>query len=373
MEKTGITVVGAGVIGLAVAFELSKSYKDIFVLEKNPSFGQETSSRNSEVIHAGIYYPRGSLKTRTCIEGKTLLYEFCENNHLACKRIGKLIVAIDDSEVEDLKYLFQQGLANGVEDLKFISQEEIKYFEPQVTARAAIYSPSTGIVDSHGVMQSLALQFASHNGQLAYNTELIAVEKKKGGFVATVKDKNGESFKFLTRFLINCAGLYSDKLAQMAGISSREYTLKYCKGDYFRVSPKKSGLINRLVYPLPKNERRGLGIHATLDLSAGLRLGPDEEYIVKIDYRVNESKKEIFYESVKRFLPFIEPDDLSPDTCGIRPKLQGPNEGFRDFIIREEGNNGLSGLINLVGIESPGLTASLSIARIVKGLVDKIS
>lgn len=371
MEKTDITIVGAGVIGLAIAVELSDSYNDIFVIEKNSAFGQETSSRNSEVIHSGIYYPKESLKAKTCIEGRRLLYEFCEKFKIVHKKIGKLIVAIDKNEVADLERLFEHALANGVEDLKLLAKSEIKKLEPNVTAEAAIHSLSTGILDSHGFMQSLSRQFSSRNGQIAYNSEAVGIDKDKGGFIITVTDKTEGPFRFFTRVLINCSGLNSDKISAMAGLSKEEYKLKYCKGDYFRVSASKSGLINRLVYPVPKKGRGGLGIHATLDLAGSLRLGPDDEYVEEISYAVAASKRASFYESARKFLSFVELGDLSPDMSGIRPKLQGHNEPFRDFIIRDEASNGLPAFINLIGIESPGFTASLAIAKIVRDIVKK--
>lgn len=369
MEKIEITIVGAGVVGLAVALELSKSYKDIFVIEQEYSFGQGISSRNSEVIHAGIYYPRDSLKTRTCIEGRRMLYDFCEKNGIAYKRIGKLIVAINDSEATDLEELFQHGLENDVEDLRLLSRKEIKELEPQVEATLAIFSPSTGIIDSHALMENLASQLQMNKGSIAYNTQVIGIDKSKGGFIVTVKDKSEGIFKFFTRIFINCAGLNSDRIAMLLGLSKNEYKLKYCKGDYMRVHQSKAGLINRLIYPVPKRADAGLGIHATLDLAGGLRLGPDDEYVKKIDYNVDAAKRKIFYESVSDFLPFISLEDLSPDMAGIRPKLQGPGEDFKDFIIKDESDNGFRGFINLIGIESPGLTSAFSISRIVKEIV----
>jgi L-2-hydroxyglutarate oxidase LhgO len=369
VEKIEITVLGAGVIGLAVAAELSRAYKDIFVIEKNLSFGQEISSRNSEVIHAGIYYPKDSLKTKTCIEGRHLIYEFCAKNNIEHKKIGKLIVAIDSSEVSDLEKIFKQGLENGVEDLRLISKGEIKELEPYVEAQTAIYSPSTGILNSHDLMKALVLQFENNGGQIAYNTEVIGIDKISEGFEVTVKNAGEDIFKFSTRIFINSGGLNSDKIAGMVGLAKDEYKLKYCKGDYFRASQSKAKFINRLVYPVPKNDRAGLGIHATPDLTGSLRLGPDDEYVDKIDYNIDASKREIFYKSVYNFLPFINLDDLNPDISGIRPKLQGPGENFRDFIIQSETDNGFLGFINLIGIESPGLTSSLSIARIVKDML----
>jgi L-2-hydroxyglutarate oxidase LhgO len=295
-----------------------------------------------------------------------MLYDFCTKNHIAHKRIGKLIVAINENEVEDLENLFKRGLENGVVDLKLLDKDGIKRMEPHIKAEAAIYSPSTGIIDSHGLMKNLGLQFESNKGTIAYNTEVIGIDKVKDGFEVTVRDKRKEVFKFFTRIFINSAGLNSDKIATMIGLSKDEYKLKYCKGDYLRVHPSKAKLINRLVYPVPRIEGAGLGIHATPDLAGGLRLGPDDEYVKRIDYNVDASKTKIFYESIRNFLPFINLEDLSPDMAGIRPKLQGPEEDFRDFIIKNESDDGLPGFINLIGIESPGLTSSFSIARIVK-------
>ncbi len=369
MEKVDIAIIGAGVIGLSVARELSRAFKEIIVIEKNTSFGQETSSRNSEVIHAGIYYPADSLKTKTCVEGRQLLYEFCNQNKVPHKKIGKLIVAIDKNEVGDLEGLFKKGLENGVKDLRFLSRNEIKTLEPHIEAEAAIHSPSTGILDTHSFMKNLVFQFESCGGQIAYNTELVGLDKIKDGFEVSVEDKREGVFKLSSRILVNCAGLNSDKVAGMLGLIKNEYKLKMCKGDYFRVHNNKAKFINRLIYPVPKEGRRGLGIHATLDLAGGLRLGPDDEYVDKIVYDIDGSKKKIFYESVSAFLPFIQLDDLAPDTSGIRPKLQGPKESFRDFIIQDEASNGLSGFINLIGIESPGFTSALSIARIADRMV----
>ena len=372
MEKVNITIVGAGVIGLGIAAELSKSYCDILIIEKNPSFGEETSSRNSEVIHAGLYYPKDSLKTKTCVEGRVLLYEFCTQHNINHKKIGKLIVAIDDSETSELEALFRIGLENGISDLKILSGKEANLLEPNISCRGAIFSASTGILDSHSFIKRLLQQFESRGGLAAFNTELKAIEKKGDDFLLIVSDPREGAFKVSTKILINCAGLNSDKVSQMIGLNNEQYKLKYCKGDYFRVQSRKAGLIGRLVYPIPKSKRAGLGIHATPDLAGSLRLGPDDEYVDRIDYKIDASKNKIFYESVKSFLPFIEPDDLSVDTSGIRPKLQGPGEPFRDFLIKDESAVGLRGFINLIGIESPGLTASLSIAKLVKNMVDQL-
>ena len=369
MEKVNITIVGAGVIGLSIASELSHLYKDIVIVERNPSFGQETSSRNSEVIHAGIYYPLNSLKLKTCLEGKALLYKFCENNNIPYRQTGKLIIAVNKDEIGDLEKLYRRGKENGVDDLMLMTKAEIKKIEPDITAEAAIYSPSTGILDTHKFMKFLGASFKKNGGQIAYNTELTDVAKTAHGYELTVTDNGKESFTFTTRKLINCAGLDSDKVASIAGVDPLEYKLKYCKGDYFRLSSSKAFSLRHLVYPVPKENRGGLGIHATLDLNGSIRLGPDDEYVDKPDYKIDPSKAKLFYESVKTFLPFVKLENITPDTSGVRPKLQGPGEGFRDFIIRHETASGHNGLINLIGIESPGFTSALSIARIVVGMV----
>ena len=361
---------GAGVIGLSIASELSKSCKDILVLERNSSFGQEISSRNSEVIHTGIYYPKDSLKTKTCIEGKKLIYEFCLENNIAHKRTEKLIVAVKKSEINALEDLLKQGLKNGVDDLRLITREEVKKLEPDIKAIAAIHSPSSGIMDTHGFMKKLADQFTGRSGQVAYGTEVIEIDKKKDVYEITVNDNQKESFKFSSRIVINCAGLNSDKISSLVGLEKKEYKLRYNKGDYFRVHNNKARFINRLIYPVPEERSAGLGIHATLDLGGGLRLGPDDEYVDKVNYDIDKAKKIKFYESAKISLPFIELDDLAPDTSGIRPKLQGQGEDFRDFIIKDEADDNLPGFINLIGIESPGFTSSLAIAKIVKKILE---
>lgn len=371
MEKANITIVGAGVVGLSIALELSKREKNIFVLEINDSFGRETSSRNSEVIHAGINYPANSLKTKACVEGNRLLYEFCIKYKIPHKRIGKLVVAISAEEAKELENTLKHGLSVGVQDLKLLDQDEIKNLEPNIKAKAAMLSPSTGILDTHSFMKSLASFFEENGGSIAYNTELTGIDKNKEGFMLTVKDKQGGTFKFFSRVLINCAGLNSDKISALAGIKKEEYRLKYCKGDYFRIGLTKAKMINRLIYPVPKKGGAGLGIHATLDIAGSLRLGPDDEYVKEINYEINPAKAKAFHENASQFLPFIELKDLSIDTSGIRPKLQGPGEAFRDFVIKDETENGLPQFINLIGIESPGLTSSLAIAKIVADLSSK--
>lgn len=372
MVNTNITIIGAGVIGLAIAAELSKKYKNIILLEKLDSFGRETSSRNSEVIHGGMYYPSGTFKAKMCVSGRPLLYELCEKAKIPFKKIGKLIVATESEEISALEKLLAQGKANEVSGLRIVEQHELKEMEPNIAGILALYSAETGIVDSHCLMQYF-LDVAKGNGvTVAFNCEVIAIDRAKDGYKIRVKNNN-ENIELQSDFVINCAGLDSDKIARIAGIDIKKnnYELHYCKGQYFRVSGNKSGLIKRLVYPVPKPKSGGLGIHATLDLAEGLRLGPDDKYLdhrLK-DYSVDTSKKTDFYASAKKFMPFLNEDSLFPDTSGIRPKLRDVNRGFRDFIIKEESENGLGKFINLIGIESPGLTSCLAISKYIKDLI----
>lgn len=368
MEKVEITIIGAGVIGLAVAYQLSKQHKNIVVIEKNASFGQEISSRNSEVIHSGIYYPENSLKAKLCVEGKYLLYEFCRKYNIPHKKLGKLIVATSEKEIEQLGYLVEQGKKNGVLDLEIIPQKQIAKIEPQVFGKLAIHSPSTGIIDTYTLMKCLQVIAKDKGTTIIYNTEVIGIEKETNDYKIVACNMHKEKYSFKTEVVINCGGLFSDKIAKMAGldIEKENYKLKYCKGEYFRLKDKKLQL-KKLVYPVP--ETTYLGIHITLDMEGWIRLGPDATYVNEIDYKVDEKKRKIFYESIKRFLPSIEENALLPDIAGIRPKLQGENEPFRDFVILNEEEKGYSNFINLIGIESPGLTSSLSIAKYVESLL----
>jgi L-2-hydroxyglutarate oxidase LhgO len=372
MEKTDILIIGAGVIGLAIARELSFKEKNIIIVEKNKSFGQETSSRNSEVIHGGMYYPAGTLKAELCINGRRLLYKLCADNKIPHKKTGKLIVATNKDELATLEQIAEQGKMNEVEGLEFITEAKIKKLEPEVSAIAALYSKETGIVDSHQLMLCL-LKAAEKNGaSIVYDAEVVAIEKSNNGYKITVK--NGEeNVEIQALVVINCAGLDSDAIAGMIGIDidKEGYTLHYCKGQYFRITSNKSKLINRLVYPVPYTKSGGLGIHITPDLSGNIRLGPDDTYLnnrVK-DYFVDEDKRHDFFQSVVKFAPFIEETDLIPDTSGIRPKLQPEGGKFRDFVIRDEADKGFPGFINLIGIESPGLTAAPAVAKKVKDMI----
>jgi len=368
MVDVNITIIGAGVVGLAIAKELSQKYDNIVVVERHNSFGQETSSRNSEVIHSGMHYPSGSLKAKLCIEGRRMLYDICKNNNIGCEKIGKLLVATNQEEINLLKALKQQGEENGVKGLLFYEPADIKKIEPSVNAKLAMYSPNSGIIDSHGLMKYFISAAESKGVLIVYNSEVIDIKKETFGFQFKVINSDGTTEKFTTKILINSAGLSSDKIAEIIGIDIDKfgYRLRLCKGDYFSWNKK---ILNHLVYPLP--EKFSIGIHACLDLNHDIKFGPNAYFVDKIDYAV-ETKKEIFYNAIKKYLPKINLDDLSPAMSGIRPKLQTQDEDFRDFIICHESEKDLTGLINLIGIESPGLTVSPALAKYVLKITDDI-
>jgi len=367
-----ITIVGAGVVGLAIAERVSRDFSDVFLIEKHATFGQETSSRNSEVIHAGIYYPMGSLKSRLCVEGKRLLYDYCKENDIPFNNCGKLIVATSGDEIPIIEAIQKTAFNNGVDDLSIIERDRIAELEPSVFAVKAILSPSTGIVDSHSLMKSYETGLLNNGGQIVYRSEVTGIRRMAEGYEITLLDSDNNIFRFTSRVVINSAGLTSDKVSEMAGLGDDKLKIKFCKGEYFRLNPPKNRLINRLVYPVPVHNLEGIGIHVTIEIGGGVKLGPDVTYLQSniYDYKVTPSKQEAFFKSVRKFLPFLEYDDLSPDMAGIRPKIQRQGDPVMDFYIREESERGCPGFINLIGIESPGLTSSLSIANYVRKLIN---
>jgi len=373
MDKIDVAIIGAGAVGLAVAAEIADGSKSVFVIEKEPDFGKHTSSRNSEVIHAGIYYKPDSLKAKLCIEGNALIYEICEKNSIPYKKITKIIVAESEREIGDLYRLYKNAKDSGVPQLEMVNDVQIAKMEPKVEASAGIFSPNTGIFDTHLYMKYLIAKATENKAQISYNSEVVEIKKTADGYEVTVLDSDKQKFSFLAQVVVNSAGLFADKVAQMPGIDIKKqgYDLKFCKGEYFRVSGKSKNLVSRLVYPVPRPHGHSLGIHAAVDLAGNLRFGPDEYFMKEniIDYTVDESQKNAFFESVSRYLPSVKLDDFYPDTAGIRPKLQGPDDGFKDFVIKEEKDLGFEGFINLIGIESPGLTASPAIAKMVKGML----
>ena len=360
-NKVDIAIIGAGVVGLAIARELSlQSTKTIALLERNRTFGLETSSRNSEVIHSGIYYPASMLKTKLCIEGNELLYSFCQQYNIAHKKLGKFIVGSKD-EIPALENLYRNGQQNGVEVI-FAGKEEFNKQEPCLQADEALFVPATGIIDSHGLMQRLYYSAQSNGVMFVFDSEVTAVEPRQNGYQLQTQKET-----VWAETLINAAGLQSDKIAAMTGINPLDcgYKIYPSKGEYYRL--KKRIPVEHPVYPVPSREF--LGIHITPDLNGGIRLGPNAYYVDEPNYQMDESHREEFYESVRRFIPYLSREDIYPDFAAMRPKLQAPGEEMRDFVIREESDKGFSRLINLIGIESPGLTSSLAIARMVRGLV----
>ncbi len=366
-----ITIIGAGVVGLAIAQKLSADYKDVFVIEKHSTFGQETSSRNSEVIHAGLYYPHGSLKSRLCVEGKKLLYDFCREHELPFNNCGKLVVATTPEELSILEGIRQTALKNGVDDLKILDREGASRYEPAVFALAALFSPSTGIVDTHSLMKTFETITINNGGQVVYGSEVKGIKRMTDGYEITLLSSGDERYKYTSRIVINAGGLTSDKISEMAGLFDERLKILFCKGEYFRLKPPKNRLINRLVYPVPVHNLEGIGIHVTIEMDGGVKLGPDVTYLNsnEYDYRVDPSKQEAFFSSVKKFLPFVNYEDLMPEMAGIRPKIQRPGEPVKDFYIMEESKRGFPGFVNLIGIESPGLTSSLAIANYVRNLL----
>ena len=366
-----ITIIGAGVIGLAISEKISQHYRDVFVLEKHLTFGQETSSRNSEVIHAGIYYAKDSLKAKLCVEGNRLLYNFCDRYEIPYNNCGKLIVATDQEEVERLEGIRNTAAMNGV-FLKICGTEDIAEMEPEIFALRALYSASTGVVDSYRLMKQLETNTINNGGQIAYGSEVTSIIKIKEGYEITIPDADGKMYTFTTHVVINSAGLASDQISGMAGIKDESLKIVFCKGEYFRINPPKNKLVNRLVYPVPNKNMEGIGIHVTIDMGGGVKLGPDATYLDSniYDYRVTPSKQEAFFRSAKKFLPFLEFDDIAPEMAGIRPKIQKRGEPQKDFYIKEESDRGFPGFINLIGMESPGLTSCMAIAKYVNGLLD---
>ncbi len=369
MDKVDILIIGAGVVGLAIAERLGRPGRNIVVAERNESFGRETSSRNSEVIHCGMYYAEDLLKTRLCVRGNPLLYERCERDGIPARKTGKIVVAVDDPEARVLEQLHSQGRRNGVPGLRLIDERELRELEPSVRGVRGLLSPESGIVDSHLLMSSLYESAASRGVTFGYRCDVHRVTRSAAGFMAELTDADGERLSLNAECVVNSAGLDADLIAQSAGIDidAAGYRIHPAKGEYFRVSSRHRGKLARLVYPVPSPVH--LGAHAVLGLDGGLKIGPSSVSAARGDYSVDPAHREDFLAKASRFLPFLEADDLTPDMAGIRPKLYRLGEPFRDFVIREESSRGLAGLVNLVGMESPGLTSCLTIAEAVERLL----
>lgn len=353
MEEVECVVVGAGVIGLAIARALALEGREVLLLEAEDAFGAGTSARNSEVIHAGIYYPTGSLKARACVRGKALLYDYCAARGIDHQRPGKLIVATHAGQMETLKAYQAQGQVNGVEDLELISAEALKAREPQVEGVAALWSPSTGIVDSHGLMLSLLGDFENAGGTLALKSPVTRYQVTQAGFEIAVG--GASPIKVSARVLINAAGHGAIPLAQEKSTPEQFFA----GGHYFTYSG--TAPFSHLVYPVA--EAGGLGVHATLDLGGQVKFGPDVVWRKRLDYTFDASRKSTFEARIREYFPGLDEARLQPGYVGVRPKISGPGEPAADFMIAGPETHGVPGLVHLFGIESPGLTASLALAE----------
>ena len=369
MDKVDIIIIGAGVVGLAIGASIANKDKEMYILEKEEGYGQGTSSRNSEVIHAGIYYPSRTLKAELCVKANPMIYDICEKYKVPYKKCGKIIVANGETEVKQLEGIIKHAKSIGARDLEMIDKDRVHELEPNVKADAAILSPTTGILDAHGLMDHFHREARRKAGSdpVILDTEVTGIRQTSDGYIVEMVS-GGDPFEIESRVVINCAGLYSDKVAAMAGIDIDEagYRMYWSKGEYFSLTGKPPALM--LVYPPPPQDAASLGIHSVPDLTGRLKFGPNAFYVDEINYAV-ESEKEPFWRDIVKYFPTVKMDDLHPEMAGIRSKLQGPGDPVRDFVIKHEEDRGLPGFINLVGIESPGLTSSPAIAEMVEGIV----
>lgn len=371
IEETGIVVVGAGIVGLGIAERLSQNY-EVIVLERHESFGREASSRNSQVIHAGIYYPTGSKKARLCVAGSRMLYEFCATHDIAALRIGKVIPGIDTEEVERVHELFKLGTANGVEELHMLTADERKKLEA-VTCNEACASPATGIVDVHAVMSRLEQLSTANQAVFAYGVTAVRFEYVAGRWLTVAHDADGQEIGIQSNLVVNAAGLSADKLAATAGIDIKKYDYEQipCKGEYFRISEAKNRQVTELVYPAEGSAMDGSvarGVHLVQELDGSMKIGPNSLF-GQSDLSIDAQHLPSFFDRMRKFLPWLEHDDLRVDSAGIRAMRIGEDRGIRDFLITEESSRGLPGLVNLIGMESPALTSSLAIAIEVESLI----
>ncbi|MBO6905374.1 MAG: NAD(P)/FAD-dependent oxidoreductase [Parvibaculum sp.] len=363
-------VIGAGAVGLASARALARAGHETVILERHGAIGTEVSARNSEVIHAGIYYPKGSLKARLCVEGRGRLYDYLESHKLPHRRCGKLIVATDEGQLGDLGGIAQRARANGVEDIRELTKREALALEPALNTEAALLSPSTGILDAHSYMLSLEGEFEDAGGMIAFHSTATRVTRDGGGFLVHVEST--EAMRLRARIVVNAGGLWAPALAaRVDGLDAVHVPEAYfAKGNYFSLTGRAP--FSHLIYPVP--EAAGLGVHLTLDMGGQARFGPDVEWIevkdgAEPDYAVNPARGDAFYASVRRYWPGLKDGALQPAYSGVRPKLNGAGEAAADFVMSGPEAHGVPGLVNLFGIESPGLTASLAIAERVKAMV----
>lgn len=366
-EKIGAVVIGAGVIGLACARELSMHGIETLIIERHDGIGQEISSRNSEVIHAGLYYPPGSLKARLCVQGNRALYDYCAQRGITHKRCGKLIVATAPAQEDKLAQLLGQAQSNGVTDIRMITRKEAIALEPQLSCTAALLSPSTGIIDSHALMLLLLGDAENHGATLALHSEVFRAEVTPGGMLLHIISGDEET-ALEAKIVINAAGLSAPAVASsITGLAAQHVPQAYyAKGNYFSLSGRAP--FSRLIYPIP--EPGGLGVHLTLDLGGQARFGPDVEWIDNIDYAVDPRRADGFYAQIRKYWSDLPDNALQPAYCGIRPKITDRRAASADFLIQGPDTHGVPGLISLFGIESPGLTSCLPIAEHVCALLD---
>lgn len=353
-------MIGAGVVGLAIARKLALSGRDVVVIERNARIGEETSSRNSEVIHAGIHYAEGSLKAALCVIGKRQLYAYCAAKGIAHARCGKLIVAVDADQEPRLEAIAQRALRIGVDDLQWQSRAEIGHREPEIVATAGLWSPSTGIVDSHGLMLALQGDLEHAGGAVALHSALTSGHGRPEGIALNIVDPAGEKTTLVARTVVNAAGLHAARVAAAIEVEPGPALprVRYARGSYFMYDGPSP--FTHLVYPLPQDG--GLGVHATLDLAGRVRFGPDVEWIDDVDYALDPERAADFYAAVRSYWPGLADGRLKPGYTGIRPKLHGPSEAPADFYIGSPIDVGGGRLLHLLGIESPGLTSALAIA-----------
>jgi L-2-hydroxyglutarate oxidase LhgO len=356
VDRVDAVVIGAGLVGLAVARALAMAGREVLILEAEDAVGKHTSSRNSEVIHAGIYYPQGSLKARACVEGRQRLYGYCAERGVPHQRCGKLIVATDAAQLEELEGIHRRALANGVTDLVRVSPAQARALEPELRCVAALHSPSTGIIDSHALMLAYLADAERAGAMLALKSSLDGGVVRTGGIELHVAGAE----PILAARVVNSAGLRAPSLARRiegypAELAPPEL---YAKGNYYTLAGRQP--FSRLVYPVP--EPGGLGVHVTLDLGGQTRFGPDVEWIDRIDYTVDPRRSERFYAAIRRYWPGLTDGALEPGYAGIRPKISGPDKPAADFVVQGPAAHGVPSLVNLFGIESPGLTASLPLA-----------
>jgi len=388
MFEIDVTIVGGGVVGCATAAACARRGWSVVLLEQEADLARSTTSRNSQVCHGGMYYPRGTLKARCCVEGRRMLREHCSRHGVGYRECGKLIVAVTPGEVGALEDLLALGRDNGVEDLRLVDRSELARLEPGITAVAGLHSPCTGIMDAEGVARAFAREAAAAGAQVMTGARLTGLKPDGGGWEVRVEAGAGdrEGWNHRSRCVINAAGLWADRVARLAGIDTtdRGWDLHLSRGNYFVIDGRHNGRVSHLVYPVPPADGTTLGVHVCLDLGARLRLGPDLDVLDgdprpadgawgldrNLDYRVDPRRAKAFFEGARPFLPWLEAGDLAPDMSGIRPKLCAT--GFRDFVVHRETDSDLVGLINLVGIDSPGLTSSPALAEMAAGLAGEI-